>query len=439
MDALLGMRVRLPALLAAFASIAAAQDLPRLVDDLGADDGRVRQRAYQELQRRKDPAIATLLAGRIETFPRGGQQFAIYLLRQLPIDATRKLYRDLAAEGPWFLRVAAAAELARKQQKGAAQRLVTVLAEVPERDRVSCTNHLYGLHDADVHEALFGWLHARAEAAVIRATLLHLERQGRTDAQRMQAAVEPLAAHADVGAKVAALAWLARVDRARADELAGLLQEDPKRFWPVRDLLDTDRPLGDALVEAIGTALREPRSRFDVTRTAQLLQRQSAGKAAEPLRALREHDKEDIRAAALEALAAIPGALREQDLQAMLRGDDLASVLVAADQLRRRDDVSGLAVVLDKVGAAGKHRAEAARVLGNFRDRRVAEPLLDMLDDANVQVRRNAWNGLQQVMRGLFPYRRFDFVNGSYRPDGGNRAGGIAELRRWWDAASKGQ
>jgi hypothetical protein len=42
-------------------------------------------------------------------------------------------------------------------------------------------------------------------------------------------------------------------------------------------------------------------------------------------------------------------------------------------------------------------------------------------------------------MRGLFPYRRFDFVNGSYRPDGGNRASGIAELRRWWDAASKGQ
>lgn len=432
------MRVLQAAIFAALAAAAPAQRaVAELVTDLGSDKGQVRQRAYQELQRRKDPAIVAELDGRIETFARGGQQLSIYLLRQLPIDDTRKLYRRLAAKAQPFLQVAAAAELTRKQQKGALQRLVTVLAEVPERDRTSCTNHLYGLHDAGVHEALLGWLHPGADANVVRATLLHLERQGRTDTDRMRAAVEPLVGSSKQPTKIAALAWLARVDRARADQLAELLDEDPKRFWPVRDLLDTDKQLGEKLVASIGKALEEPRSKYDVTRTTQLLKRQSASQAAVPLRKLREHDKEDIRAAALAALATIPGALREKDLQTMLRGGDVASLLVAADMLRRRDDMSGLDAVLQKATGAGKHRLEAAKVLARFRDPRVAEPLLGMLDDKNVQVRRQAWTGLQQLMRGLFPYRRFDFAGCSYRPDDGNRAKGIAELRSWWAAAAR--
>ena len=270
------MRILQAAIFAALAAAAPAQRaVAELVADLGSDKGQVRQRAYQELQRRKDPAIVAELDGRIETFARGGQQQSIYLLRQLPIDDTRKLYRRLAAKAQPFLQVAAAAELTRKQQKGALQRLVTVLAEVPERDRMSCTNHLYGLHDPAVHEALFGWLHAGADGNVVRATLLHLERQGRTDTDRMRAAVEPLVGSSKQPTKIAALAWLARVDRARADQLAELFDEEPNRFWPVRDLLDTDKPLGEKLVAAIGKALEQPRSKYDVTRTTQLLKRQS--------------------------------------------------------------------------------------------------------------------------------------------------------------------
>jgi len=426
------------ALLSSLASFAHAQrDVAELVAELGHEQGQVRNRAYQELQRRRDPAIVPHLAGSIEGLPRHGQQLAIYLLRSLPIDDTRKLYRNLAKKGPPFVQVAAAAELTRKQQKGAKARLVAVLAEVPERDRVSATNHLYGLHDPDVNDALFGWLHPNADPAVVRVTLLHLERQGRVDPDRMRAAVEPLTGHSKQPARIAALAWLARVDRSRADELAELLLEEPKRFWPVRDLLDTDKKLGSKLVEAIGEALKAPRSKHDVTRTAQLIARQPGGQATAPLKALRDHKNADIRAAALEALAAIPGALREQDLQAMLRGEDVPSALIAADMLRRRDDLSGLDVVLATLPKAGKHRADAAKVLGKFRDRKVAGPLLELLGDKDVQVRRHAWSGLQALMNGLFPYRRFDFAGSGYRPDGGGRAAGIRTLRAWWDSEAK--
>jgi len=430
--------LRWSALLAALAcALPAQRPIEELVAELGSEDNQVRVRAYQELQRRRDAAIVKELEGRIERFERSGQQYAIYLLRSLPLEATQQLYRRLAKQSPPFLRVAASAELVRKGDRSAMQQLIAVLGEVPEQDRIAVTNHLYSLDGDAYHRAVLQWLHPGASAGVVRALLLHLERQGKVDEAQLRAALTPLAEHDDVDTRAAALAWLARVDRAHAEALATLLVEDERRFWPVRDLLDTDRKLGNKLVEVMAAALRAPRSAYDVTKVAKMMQKQVRGLAVSPLRELLDHEKEGVRGAALEALAKIPGALNDGDLRRMLGGDDVKSALVAADLLRRRDDPSGLDVVLALLPKAGKHKADAAEVLAGFRDRRAAEPLLELLDDRDVQVRRRAWTGMQALMRGLFPYRRFYFGDDAYRPDATSRAAAIAQLRAWWKSAAR--
>jgi hypothetical protein len=83
----------------------------------------------------------------------------------------------------------------------------------------------------------------------------------------------------------------------------------------------------------------------------------------------------------------------------------------------------------------GKHLAEAVRVLATYRSRDVIEPLLAALDDGNAQVRQNAWTGVQQVLRDLFPYRRFDFERTGYNAHAGDRAAAIQMLRAWLAAA----
>ena len=61
--------------------------------------------------------------------------------------------------------------------------------------------------------------------------------------------------------------------------------------------------------------------------------------------------------------------------------------------------------------------------------------LLSVLDDADMQVRVVAWEGVQSTMRGLFPSRRFDFGGLGYDPRANSRAAALAQLRSWWAAA----
>jgi HEAT repeat protein len=96
------------------------------------------------------------------------------------------------------------------------------------------------------------------------------------------------------------------------------------------------------------------------------------------------------------------------------------------------DDPRGLPNVLALARQPGQEQAEAVRVLATFRSREVVPVLLDRLDDGNAAVRQAAWQGLPQVVRDLFPYRRFDFEKCGYDPNAGNRSQAIAALRAWW-------
>ncbi|MBZ0150740.1 MAG: hypothetical protein K8J09_04340, partial [Planctomycetes bacterium] len=232
-------------------------------------------------------------------------------------------------------------------------------------------------------------------------------------------------------------AFLAGFSREHAAALTKLLQAEPERLQAIRYLLDNDRKLPAALLEVIAASLAKATQGYEITQTAALLRRQGSAAGAAHLRELLRHEKAELRAAALEALAQDGGGIDDKDLRALLHGDDVGCVLTVADLLRRRDDASGLDAVLAAMPKAGTQRLKATEVLARFRDRRAVAPLLDLLDDGDHRVRSAAWFGLQELMRGLFPYRRFDFEKCGYAPESASRQASITALRAWWDATNK--
>lgn len=410
---------------------AAGQDIAALVTQLGSADSNQRHQAYQELQRRRAPEMVPLLGKQLPGFPPHGQQLGIYLLQGQPIEQTRPVFQQLvAAEAP-FLRVAAAAMLVRNGDAALVPTLVQALAAMPVAERSSALGMLWNINEPRVVAAIRGYLQPGANGGLVNTALQHLIRmeQGRSEATK--AAVLPLAAATDSAVRAAALAFLVAGDASHAKALAQLLQDEPDRFWQIRQLLDGVDKLPTVLVPVIAHALANVRSRYEIGPTATLLQRQAPGEAASALRKLLLHTDAELRAGALEALVSIPGGLDQKQLRELLHGDAIEQRLVAADVLRRMDDPSGLPVVLELLPRAGQKKAEATRVLAKFRSRQVVPPLLDLLLDADLQVRNAAWNGLQEALRELLPYRRFAFDQCGYdsqKPD----PVAVQRLRDFW-------
>lgn len=416
----------------------ASNEIERLVAELGNEKGNACYEAYRELSRRHDPAMVSPLGKQIVGFARQGQQYGVYLLQAQPIEATRAVWSKLLHADSVLLRVAAAATLTRQNERGAVDKLAAALRSAPEGERAGLVHLTYGLDEQDeVFTALLAWLHPGAGSGTIVATLGRLARVGKR-ADAVRAATEPLAAAPDVATRAAALAILAGFSREHAESLTKLLQAEPERLRAVLSLLDTERKLPPVLLDVIAASLATAGHAYEITQTADLLRRQGSTAGVTYLRELLQHAKPEHRAAALEALAANGGGLLEKDLRALLQGDDPGAAVTAADLLRRRDDPSGLAVVLALVPKAGANLEKAVDVLGRFRDPQVVPVLLDLLDHAEADVRRSAWSGLQGLLRDLFPYRRFDFATCGYTPEAASRQAGITVLRAWWKAMKAG-
>lgn len=414
----------------------AQSELERLVQDLAVEQGDACYQAYLELSRRHDPAMVPLLGKAIVGLPRQGRQYAVYLLRAQPISVTRAVWKKLLDADATTLRVAAAATLAQAQERGAAEALAAALRTAAENERAGVVHLTYGIDHELVFAALLSWLHGKAGAGTVTATLQRLAQDlGRGASVR--AAAEPLARAEDLGVRAGALAFLAGFDPVHAEALLVLLQAEPERFQAVRNLLDTDRKLPTALLEGIAATLAKVQNAYEIRLTAELLRRQGSAAAMPYLTKLLRHERPELRAAALEALEAGGSSLQDKDLRAMLQDQDVLTVTTAADLLRRRDDLSGLDAVLAAVPKAGEHLDKVAEVLGRFRDRRVGPVLLDLLDHADERVRFEAWNGLQALWRDLFPYRRFSFETCGYTPQSPSRQNAIATLRTFWEKAQQ--
>lgn len=413
------------------------EELQTLVDRLGSDDARTRSSAYSELQRRRDPAMVPLIARRVGDYPIAAQQFAVYLLQGQPIDTTRAVYvKWLGAEQP-FLRVAGAALLVRSGDRSRLTVLAAAVKATPANARSQAVGAVWGITDEALFAALRSYLTTDAPSALAMQVLSLLQQQERNHRSATMAVVETLAAATDRDLRCVALAYLvASGSTQHVAPLADLLGDAPQLFWNASSLLDDAVNLPKEITEAAAAALSKPRSRFDVTRIATLLRKHAPQTAAAALRQLLTDQRQDVAAAALEALASMPDGLLDKDLTAMLHGADVDARIVAATTLRRRDDLSGLPVLLELVKAEGPTRLTATRALAGFRSRTTVPALLDLLDDANEAVRAAAWQGLQGNLRDLFPQRRFDFDTCGYSPNQTDRSGAIATLRAWWRGVS---
>ncbi|MFT4840096.1 MAG: hypothetical protein ACJA0V_001686 [Planctomycetota bacterium] len=415
----------------------AEKSLEHWVTQLGSKQHGPRQEAYRALMSDRSPRIVALLGKQIESFAASSQQSACDLLRSLPVDDARVLYKQLLVAKAPFLRVVSAARLLpvakqRAARKRSLQVLVTALADCPDSLKLSAVYACRQITDEVVLAELRQWLQPKQSSHIVIGVLRELLRRERGAAKATSLAVKSLLTSKDIRVQGAAHTYLLREEVKHEAQLAVLSKADPAIFWTVRDLLPTDGSYSDVIIAVIVAALRVPRSDRDVNQLAQLLKANSQAQLGKALRELLGHDKEDIRAAALKQLSTLRGGLENKDLMKLLRSEAVVARLVAADTMRRRDDRSGLAVVLQAVSKAAKHKAEAARVLSRFRSRQAMPLLLDLLDDADGQVRTAAWRGVQDTMRSLFPYRRFDFQSTGYDPRGTSRTGGIELLRTWW-------
>lgn len=413
------------------------KSLAEWVSQLGSKHHGPRQEAYRTLLRERSPRTVGLLGKQIESFEASSQQTACNLLRGFPFDDTRQLYKQLLAAKDPFLRLVSAARLWSAAKKDAVRKrllqvLVTALAEFPDGRKLSAVPACRQVVGEAVLVELRRWLKPKQSAHIVTGVLRELLRRERGASIATGAAVTSLLTSKDDRVLAAAHTYLLRQDAKHEKQLADLSKKEPAMFWTVRDLLPSEGHFSDAIVAVIVAALLAPRSDRDVNQLAQLLQANASMQLGAALRTLIGHDKEGIRAAALKQLSTLRGGLKTKDLQDLLRSEAVVARLVAADTMRRRDDNSGLEVVLQAVPKAAKHRAEAARVLSRFRSRQAMPVLLDLLDDADVQVRVAAWGGVMGTMKSLFPYRRFDFRNAGYNPRANSRTGGIELMRSWW-------
>lgn len=413
------------------AALPAQTDVAALVQRLGGDDASLRSEAYTELMRLRPPEAVALLGKAIGGFPLAGQNLAGWLLQQYPLDDTRKLYRQLLQHDSALLRVIAAAPLWRAGERDVEAVLAAAIGAAGGEELELLLNRLFGIDAPAIASAVRGRLREASGGSAIEAALYHLLVQQRPPDPATARAAEALLAAADARTVAAAAAWLvARGQGQHGPALVAALQQSPQLLPSLQRFLDRaprlDEPLLALLVERLAVA----KTAYEVTVPARLLQRHAAGRAVSALRELLRRDDEAIRSAALQALAAVPGGLEPRALRELLQSTDERQVLLAAETLRRLDDDAGFEPVLRLAGAGGQ-RAEAVRVLGGFCRREALAVLLQGLDDAELQVRRNAFTAVSQLLPRLFPYRRFDLQRLGYRAEApaSERASAVAAVR----------
>lgn len=426
------------AVVCALGSIGSAQQAARsqreaLVEQLGGTDQATRSQAYNTLVRDRDPEVVTLVGKRIDTMSPEGQRFALYVLEQHPLDATRDLYtRLLGAERP-LLRAHAAAMLVRGGDRARLGILAKAVAAAPRDERQLVLNCLWGITDPAVAEAVRGYLVADATGHSLVSALEHLRRLEPVPTAASEAAVQALLGAASADVRAAGLAWLLTgPDGARhAPELARLLAE-PQRFWLIECLLPRGRAYPAVLGDAFAAALAAPRSSHQLSQLLPLVKATAPERLVPALRGLLGHADTELRNAAYAALAGLPGGLEAKELRQMLQTAAPEQQLVAAALLRRMDDGSGLPIVLALARSPGPLRGKALEALGGFCHRDVVPVLIDGLEAPEPPVRQQAWRALQDVLPDLFPYRRFAFERCGYDPQAADRSQGLAAVRAWW-------
>jgi hypothetical protein len=415
-------------------------ELIALLDKMGGADQGARYPAFTDLQQRRDPAVVPLLVDRVSGWDLSAQSFGASLLDGLPGTHGLAGWKALLTSPSAFLRGCAGLRTHSSDPvKGAKVLSAAIEAAAAEPGALSMLlARMGGFRDRAVQATVRGLLAQASDAIVLGAALSYLALA--KDLETIPLARDLAAKTQTEPAKRALLAaWLLRVgEQEHGSVLAELLAAGDvpySDFLRLKPWLTEAEHLPDAVLTAVLQRLEKEETAYYIVSMIDLLGHAHHAPAVPVLRRLLDHTDATIGKAAFEALSAL-GALDSESLQGHLTSTDPERRLAAAEALRRADDHAGLGVVLDLARAGSPQRREAVRVLGAFRSSAAVETLIDALIDDDLSTRANAYNGLSETLRMLFPYRRLDFSTTGYETNAAPaaRSTGAAVIRAWWQA-----
>lgn len=419
-------------------------DTAGLIERLGAENARDRNHAYRQLQRERPADLPQVLEARLEALPHHGRQLASNLLRNLSIEQRRHLdQRLIESDHPYVRAIGAAGRIRLCQQTGdqveharAIEAMASAVRACDVRVELGAIlQELGAAPDALVVDALVGRLSPDLSSSLVGQILQRL--QPSQEDQAIESAVRALSTSEDRRVRAIALAFLVRAHRDAVEPLIELIEKHTDTLQPAMTQLQGAARLDPRLLEALLRRFPTLRSPQELTQLTRLLAPGSASRVARQLAALVDDDDSRMADGAATQLSRLARSLSDETARELLASPAPLARVLAADCLRRRDDRSGLPAVLDAASTAGSHRAETARVLGEFRSREAVPVLLGLMDDANVKVRSHAWTAVQKTLQSLYPFRRFDFSTVDYDPNALDRSAAMATLRRYWKSLER--
>ncbi len=428
----------LVSLLVASATPARAEpDLDALVAALGSPEHTTRYPAYLALRNVKDPRLVSKLENALPGMAAEARPYAFYLLDGLPVDDVRPAMRSLVRAKDAYIRLAAAVWLVR-QGDGRRAEVIDDALHAPGLDEptlLRMLSRLYVVQDDAVTASVRGLLAPDTSLSVL-ASALGLLGQRRDEGSIPRC--RTLLASDAVDVRALAAAFLLQMGEPDTGAtLASALETGVSLvvWYRIEQMLGQAAQVPPVVLDAIGGRLDEEQNAAVLARMIGLLARFRHRASLDAIRSFLDHENDLVARAAFDALGAFGGGLPEDRLHALLGHASVKRRLWAADLLRRRDDLAGMDVALAALSDGDATvRAEAAQVIGGFRDDDVVGPLIDRLLDDDPSVRSAAVLALGNVLRSLFPYRRIDVSRTGYdaQATAPVRAAAVKQLRAWW-------
>ncbi|MCP5070933.1 MAG: HEAT repeat domain-containing protein [bacterium] len=425
----------------------AEQSVEALVESIGNTDYKLRNPAYTELIRRKDPKAVSLLVAKLPGWSTSSQSMGVQIIEYTPGKASVSALKKLLQPEHAYLCARSAASLNRLKATGF-DGIFQKLFDAVATDTTKLRSAIDGLYNVD-RPALRKIMreqfkqNGEAESLLLSRFLNWFRSVGGDDtvvdwARAKSASEEPRV-------RVLAGAWMLYVDDpAGLEPFISALETgevDYSTFSTFQSWFYVKGSLDPKAQAAIADRLSEETNSSFITVGLRLLAKLGYANLKGLAESLLEDSNESIATAAFEALAGMSGGLNADVLRKLLaESPDDGRRLLAAEALRKMDDDSGLEVVLGIAKDNAAKRSEAARVLGGFRIRRVVDPLIEMLSDPDQTVRQKASYSLGYVWTSLFQYRRLQLqaAGYAYTKSPAENSAAVAKIRAWWQAHKDG-
>lgn len=405
---------------------------------LGSTDSRTRRAAYQVLRSDKTAATLAALRKALPGYQYHSQTLGLILVQGFGVDRCEPVLRSFLRGKPSILRLGAAVWFHQRRDTSVESHIVACLGGVESQTVLaSMLSRIWNIKSRAVLHAVQRSLAADSALQVLDPALRMLQRAKVVDAiPKVETFLKVEGMDADRRALCAG--FLVVMGQSR--HAAALAEAIPqvKTFSRLSILLRDAGHLDKVVLAAI-LEFAEASAGYNVRYALELIARHDYRAAVPKLRGMLESVDIKTSKAAFDTLMRMGDGLQPKQLKRLLTGVADNVSLAAADALRRMDDSTGLARVIELTKTSGRIRHEAFDVLGKFRDRRVVPVLLTALMDTDRNVHSRAFRGLQTVFRSLFPYRRFDFITLGYTAAASpvKRRQVTEKIRAWWESQAR--